>query len=46
MGIVARGNHATGISHLYTSFDSTAVTGNYNGRALPELNNHISMITY
>ncbi|MGD0164295.1 MAG: sialidase family protein [Candidatus Sulfotelmatobacter sp.] len=46
MGVIARGDSITGQSHLYTSFDSTAVSGTYNGRPLPELNNHIGMITY
>lgn len=46
MGVVARGDSITGQSHLYTSFDSTAVLGTYNGRSLRELNNHISMVTY
>lgn len=46
LGVVARGGSISDLSHLYTSFDSTAVSGSYNGRPLPELNNHISMITY
>jgi hypothetical protein len=31
---------------LYTSFDSTTVPGNYEGRLNPELNNHISVFSY
>lgn len=46
LGVAARGNSVSGQSHLYTSFDSTAVAGTYKGKPLPELNNHISRITY
>lgn len=46
LGVVARGSGVSGQSHMYTSFDSSAVPGNYNGRPLPELNNHLSMIAF
>ena len=46
MGTVARGNGVSGQSRLYTSFDSTTVPGNYEGRQVPELNNHISVFSY
>jgi len=46
MGIVARGTGVTGQSHLYTSFDSTIVSGAYEGQPDKELNNHLSMIPY
>jgi hypothetical protein len=45
-GMMARGDSVSGQSHLYAAFDSTAFTGSYNGRPLPELNNGITMITY
>ena len=46
MGAIARGNGAPGQSRLYTSFDSTTVSGTYKGRKEPELNNHISVFSY
>lgn len=46
MGAIARGNGWSGQSRLYTSFDSTTVSGTYNGRPDPELNNHISVFNY
>jgi hypothetical protein len=41
IGTIARGNGTPGQSHLYTSFDSTAANGTYNGKSLPESNNTI-----
>jgi hypothetical protein len=46
MGAIARGNGVSGQSRLYTSFDSTTVSGTYKGRPDPELNNHISVFSY
>jgi hypothetical protein len=46
MGAIARGNGPSGQSRLYTSFDSTTVSGTYKGRQDPELNNHISVFSY
>jgi hypothetical protein len=46
MGAIGRGNGAPGQSRLYTSFDSTTVSGTYKGRQDPELNNHISVFSY
>lgn len=46
MGAVARGTGVKGQSRLYTSFGQTLVNGNYNGRPLPEKNNHISLTAY
>jgi len=46
MGAIARGNGVSGQSRLYTSFDSTTVSGTYKGRQDPELNNHISVSSY
>lgn len=46
LGVIARGDSVSGQSHLYTSFDSTAISGTYNGRSLPELNNSIQKVTY
>jgi hypothetical protein len=46
IGAIARGNGTPGQSHLYTSFDSTAVNGSYNGRSLPESNNHVTLKVY
>jgi hypothetical protein len=46
MGAIARGSGVAGQSRLYTSFDSTTVSGTYNGRPDPELNNHISVFSY
>jgi hypothetical protein len=46
MGAIARGNGVSGQSRLYTSFDSTTVPGNYEGRLDRELNNHISAFIY
>jgi hypothetical protein len=46
MGAIARGNGAPGQSRFYTSFDSTTVSGTYNRRLDPELNNHISVFSY
>lgn len=38
MGAIARGTGVSVKSRLYVSFDSTAVTGTYEGHAVPELN--------
>ncbi len=41
--------HGAGVSaqtHLYTSFDSTAVSVSYDGKALPESNNSILQTTF
>jgi hypothetical protein len=46
MGAIAHGTGKAGQSHLYLSFDSAAVNGTYNKKPLPELNNHIKLITY
>jgi hypothetical protein len=46
MGAVAHGTGAAGQSHLYLSFDSSAVDGTYNKEPLPEENNHIVLVTY
>lgn len=46
MGAIARGNGLSGPSRLYTSFDSTTVSGTYQGRPDSELNNHISVFSY
>jgi len=46
MGAVAHGTGTPGQSHLYLSFDSEAVNGTYNRRPLPELNNHIKLVTF
>jgi hypothetical protein len=46
-GLIARGSgDISAPSHLYVSFDSTAVPGTYHGRPLPELNNSIVEVTY
>jgi hypothetical protein len=46
MGAIAHGTGTTGQSRLYLSFDSDTVSGTYNQRPLPELNNFIELITY
>jgi hypothetical protein len=46
MGAIAHGTGTAGQSHLYLSFDSGAVSGTYNQKPLPELNNFIELITY
>jgi hypothetical protein len=46
MGVIARGNGVSGQSRVYTSFDSTTVPGNYEGRPDADLNNHISVFSY
>jgi len=46
MGIKARGTGKVGQSRIYTSFDSTLVTGVYNGQPDNELNNTIDMFAY
>jgi hypothetical protein len=46
MGAVARGTGKPGQSRLYTSFDSTIVPGEYQGRLDAEQNNHIAVIAY
>jgi|HubBroStandDraft_1064217.scaffolds.fasta_scaffold00217_16 hypothetical protein len=46
MGAIAHGTGTAGQSHLYLSFDSSAVDGTYNKEPLPDLNNHIMLITY
>jgi len=46
MGAVAHGTGKAGESHLYLSFDSEAINGTYNGKPLPELNNHIKLLTF
>ena len=42
----ARGNGVSGQTRLYTSFDSTAANGAYNGKPLRELNNTISVLSF
>jgi hypothetical protein len=42
LGIAARGTGVSGASHVYSSFDSTAVSGTYSGLKLPEQNNTIN----
>jgi hypothetical protein len=46
MGAIARGTGTTGQSHLFLSFDSETVDGNYDGKTLPELNNFLELMTY
>lgn len=46
MGAVARGTGQAGQSRLYTSFDSTVVSGSYRGRPDAEQNNHIGVVGY
>jgi hypothetical protein len=46
MGASARGTGAPGHSRLYTVFDSTVVSGSYEGRLLKEENNHIGLFRY
>jgi hypothetical protein len=46
MGAMAHGTGTAGQSHLYLSFDSDTVSGTYNQKPLPELNNFIELITY
>lgn len=46
IGAIARGNGTPGQSHLYTSFDSTAVKGTYEGKSLPESNNTLMLHTF
>ncbi len=46
MGAVARGAGVSGKSRLYVSFDSTAVTGTYEGHTAPELNNSIIAVSF
>jgi hypothetical protein len=46
LGAIARGTGTTGQSHLYTSFNRTLVNGIYNGKPLPDKNNHISLNTF
>jgi hypothetical protein len=46
MGVVAHGTGKPGESHLYFSFDSSAVDGTYHKEPLPELNNHIKETIY
>ena len=46
MGASARGTGVAGQSRLYTSFDSTVVSGTYEGRPNKEENNHISLFSY
>jgi hypothetical protein len=46
IGAISRGTGAAGHSRLYTSFNSSAVNGTYNGKSLPELNNHISLFRF
>jgi hypothetical protein len=46
IGAISRGTGAAGHSRLYTSFNSSAVDGTYNGKPLPELNNHISLFLF
>ena len=42
----ARGTGVGGQSRLYVSFNSSAVNGKYEGRPLPDLNNHISLFKF
>ncbi len=46
MGAVARGTGVSAQSRLYISFDSTAVTGTYEGYDAPELNNTIMLVSF
>jgi hypothetical protein len=46
LGAIARGTGTAGQSHLYTSFNRTLVEGTYQGKPLPDKNNHISLKTY
>ena len=46
LSVIVRGTGASGQSRLYTSFDSTAVAGAYEGRPVPEQNNHISLFSF
>lgn len=46
MGAVARGTGVSVKSRLYVSFDSTAVTGTYEGHTAPELNNSIIAVSF
>jgi hypothetical protein len=46
LGIAARGTGVSGASHVYSSFDSTAVSGTYSGHKLAEQNNTISLMVF
>jgi len=46
LGASARGTGAPGHSRLYTSFDSTVLSGAYEGRPLKEENNNIGVFSY
>jgi len=46
IGAIARGTGLAGQSHLYTSFDLTALSGTYEGKPLAEKNNYISLFTF
>jgi hypothetical protein len=46
LGAVAQGTGVAGQSHLYLSFNSIGVNGIYNGEPVPEMNNHIELITF
>jgi hypothetical protein len=46
MGAAAHGTGKAGERHLYLSLDSEAVNGIYNGKLLPELDNHIKLLTF
>ena len=46
VGASARGNGSSGQTRLYTSFDSTAANGTYNGKPLRELNNTIAVLRF
>lgn len=45
-GAISRGTGTAGHSRLYTSFNSSAVSGLYEKKPLPDLNNHISMMIF
>ena len=45
-GVVSRGTGSAGHSRLYTSFNSSSVKGLYEKEPLPDLNNHISLVSF
>jgi hypothetical protein len=45
-GLRARGTGAAGQSRLYSLFDSTVVSGSYEGKPVPEMNDHVSVVSY
>jgi hypothetical protein len=46
IGVAARGTGVNGQSRAYVHHTSTAVPGVYDGRSLPEQNNHLSRLDY